>query len=110
MLSSSREPRVWVVSSLPYLTPRVEGQADAWAEEASAAGRSGTQVIRAAGLQIPPAEVELSLSLPEGAGRPGCRAARLVVPAAGRGRDRAGRAGQDPGRRGHAAGSAGIPG
>lgn len=68
MLSSSREPHVWVVSSLPYLTPRAEGQSDAWAEEASAAGQSGTQVIRAAGLQVPPAEVALSLALPEGAG------------------------------------------
>jgi GntR family transcriptional regulator len=58
---------VWVVNSLPYLTPRAEGQADAWSQEASAAGRSGSQVIRGAGPEMPPAEVALALSLPAGA-------------------------------------------
>lgn len=55
---------MWVVSSLPYLTPRAEGQADAWSQEASAAGRSGSQMIRSAGLERPPEEVALALALP----------------------------------------------
>jgi DNA-binding GntR family transcriptional regulator len=58
---------VWVVNSLPYLTPRAGGQPDAWSEEASAAGRSGSQVIRGAGLEVAPAEVTSVLVLPPGA-------------------------------------------
>jgi hypothetical protein len=34
---------VWIVNSLPYLTPQAEGQPDAWSQEAAGAGRSGTQ-------------------------------------------------------------------
>lgn len=58
---------MWVVNSLPYLTPRADGQPDAWSEEASAAGRSGGQVIRGAGLEVVSAEVASALSLPSGA-------------------------------------------
>jgi GntR family transcriptional regulator len=57
---------VWVVSSLPYLTPRATGEADAWTLEASASGRAGNQVIRDVGLQAPPAEVASALALAPG--------------------------------------------
>jgi GntR family transcriptional regulator len=57
---------VWIVNSLPYLTPRAEGQADAWSIEAARAGRSGTQRIRGVGIEVPPADVASALSLPLG--------------------------------------------
>jgi GntR family transcriptional regulator len=58
---------VWVVNSLPYLTPRAEGQGDAWAEEASRAGHAGTQRLREVGTEVPPGEVASALLLPPGA-------------------------------------------
>lgn len=57
---------VWIVNSLPYLTAQKEGQADAWSKEAARAGRSGTQRIRAAGMEVPPAEVASALLVPTG--------------------------------------------
>ncbi|CAL9455674.1 hypothetical protein SUDANB99_02533 [Streptomyces sp. enrichment culture] len=39
----------WTSTSMPYLTPRAQGQGDAWAEEAAAQGRRGTQRIVSAG-------------------------------------------------------------
>jgi GntR family transcriptional regulator len=57
---------VWDVSSLPYLTPRAAGEADAWSLEASAAGRAGSQVIREAGLHAPSAEITSALQLTPG--------------------------------------------
>ncbi|MFK0118573.1 GntR family transcriptional regulator [Streptomyces sp. NPDC090994] len=48
----------WVSTSLPYLTPRkVPQQKDAWAAEAAAQGRRGTQRILHAGEVPAPAEV-----------------------------------------------------
>jgi GntR family transcriptional regulator len=58
---------VWIVSSLPYLSPREDGQADAWSEEAAQAGRSGTQRIREVVTDVPPAGVAAALGLPAGA-------------------------------------------
>lgn len=39
----------WVSTSLPYLTPRVQGRGNAWSDEAAAQGRRGTQRIVHAG-------------------------------------------------------------
>ncbi|MFD7286820.1 GntR family transcriptional regulator [Streptomyces sp. NPDC059863] len=39
----------WVSTSMPYLTPRGEGQLDAWGAELAARGRRGGQRIVAAG-------------------------------------------------------------
>jgi GntR family transcriptional regulator len=57
---------VWVTSSLPYLSPRPEGQAEAWAAEAAQAGRAGTQKIREVVTQVPPAGVAAALGLSPG--------------------------------------------
>ena len=56
----------WVSTSMPYLTPREKGQGDAWAEEAAARGRRGTQRILYAGEVAAPAEVARLLGLTEG--------------------------------------------
>jgi GntR family transcriptional regulator len=58
---------VWIVNSLPYLSPRLEGRADAWSEEAAQTGRAGTQRIREVVTDIPPADVASELGLPPGA-------------------------------------------
>jgi GntR family transcriptional regulator len=58
---------VWIVNSLPYLSPRDEGQADAWSEEAAQAGRVGTQKIREVITDVPPADVASALGLPRDA-------------------------------------------
>jgi len=58
---------VWIVNSLPYLSPRLEGQADAWTDEAARAGRTGTQQIREAATAVPPADVAAALALPAAA-------------------------------------------
>jgi DNA-binding GntR family transcriptional regulator len=55
---------VWIVNSLPYLSPRREGQADTWSEETAQAGRVGTQRIREVATNIPPADVASALGLP----------------------------------------------
>lgn len=57
---------MWVVDSLPYLSPRQEGQVDAWSEEAAAAGRVGTQDLREVGEAVPPPEVATALGLAVG--------------------------------------------
>ncbi|WP_446039976.1 GntR family transcriptional regulator [Streptomyces sp. SID1121] len=44
----------WVSSSLPYLTPRPEGQQDAWGAELTARGRRGSQRVVQAG-EVPAA-------------------------------------------------------
>lgn len=58
---------MWTASSLPYLTPRQEGQVDAWSQEAAGTGRVGTQKIREVTTTVPPAQVAAALGLPEGA-------------------------------------------
>ncbi|MFJ1596820.1 GntR family transcriptional regulator [Streptomyces sp. NPDC088261] len=44
----------WVSSSLPYLTPRPDGQQDAWGAELTARGRRGSQRVVHAG-EVPAA-------------------------------------------------------
>jgi DNA-binding GntR family transcriptional regulator len=56
----------WVSTSLPYLTPREKGNGDAWAAEAKAQGRRGTQRILHAGEVPAPAEVANLLGIAEG--------------------------------------------
>ncbi|MGW6221970.1 GntR family transcriptional regulator [Streptomyces olivaceus] len=56
----------WVSTSLPYLTPQATGRGDAWAAEAEAQGRRGTQRILYAGEAPAPAEVAGLLRIPEG--------------------------------------------
>ncbi len=56
----------WVSTSMPYLTPREEGQGDAWGADAAAQGRRGTQRILHAGEVAAPAEVARLLGLAEG--------------------------------------------
>ncbi|MFD7130306.1 GntR family transcriptional regulator [Streptomyces sp. NPDC059894] len=56
----------WVSTSLPYLTPRKQGRGDAWAEEAEAQGRRGTQRIVHAGEVPAPADVAGLLGIEEG--------------------------------------------
>ncbi len=58
---------MWIVNSLPYLSPRLEGQPDAWSDEAAQAGRIGTQQIREVATAVPPADVAAVLALPAGA-------------------------------------------
>ncbi|MER6817925.1 UTRA domain-containing protein [Spirillospora sp. NPDC000708] len=58
---------MWVVSSLPYLSPRQQGQSDAWSEEAAQAGRVGTQRLRGVSAEVPPSEVASALGLVSGA-------------------------------------------
>ncbi|MEV0017923.1 GntR family transcriptional regulator [Streptomyces tendae] len=56
----------WVSTSLPYLTPQEERRGDAWAAEAEAQGRRGTQRILHAGEVPAPAEVARLLGVDEG--------------------------------------------
>ncbi|PWK66075.1 UTRA domain-containing protein [Streptomyces sp. CG 926] len=56
----------WTSKSLPYLTARPPGAADAWTEEAAANGRRGGQRIAHAGEVAAPAEVAAMLGLPVG--------------------------------------------
>lgn len=56
----------WVSTSLPYLTPRLAGQGDAWAAEAEARGRRGAQRILHAGEAPAPAEVAELFGVSEG--------------------------------------------
>ncbi|MFJ2514323.1 GntR family transcriptional regulator [Streptomyces griseoviridis] len=57
----------WISTSVPYLTPRAAGQGDAWAAEAAARGRRGTQRIVRAGEVPAPAEVAGLLGVEDGA-------------------------------------------
>ncbi|MFF3399702.1 UTRA domain-containing protein [Streptomyces sp. NPDC002659] len=56
----------WVSTSMPYLTPREEGQLDAWGAEAASRGRRGSQRILHAGEVAAPAEVAEALGVAEG--------------------------------------------
>ncbi|MFJ6994746.1 GntR family transcriptional regulator [Streptomyces sp. NPDC003090] len=56
----------WTSTSMPYLTPRAQGQGDAWAEEAAAQGRRGTQRIVSAGEVAADDEPAALLGLPPG--------------------------------------------
>ncbi|MFF5564673.1 GntR family transcriptional regulator [Streptomyces sp. NPDC012623] len=56
----------WVSTSMPYLTPRREGQPDAWAAELAAQGRRGGQRVVHAGEVGAPAEVAEALGIAEG--------------------------------------------
>lgn len=55
----------WVSTSMPYLTPREKGQGDAWAADAAAQGRRGTQRILYAGEVAASAEVARLFGLAE---------------------------------------------
>ncbi|MFD3581983.1 GntR family transcriptional regulator [Streptomyces sp. NPDC058683] len=55
----------WVSTSMPYLTPREQGQGDAWTADAAAQGRRGTQRIVHAGEVPASAEVARLLGIPE---------------------------------------------
>ncbi|MER6449885.1 UTRA domain-containing protein [Streptomyces venezuelae] len=56
----------WTSRSMPYLTARPPGTADAWTEEAVAAGRRGGQRILCAGEVAAPADIALMLGLAAG--------------------------------------------
>ncbi|MEU6140112.1 UTRA domain-containing protein [Streptomyces sp. NPDC047081] len=56
----------WVSTSMPYLSPREQGQGDAWSADAAAQGRRGTQRIVHAGEVPAPAEVARLFGIPEG--------------------------------------------
>ncbi|GAA3049476.1 hypothetical protein GCM10020000_32540 [Streptomyces olivoverticillatus] len=56
----------WVSSSMPYLTPKSAGAADAWSAETAALGRRGTQRIVHAGEVPAPPVVAGLLGVPEG--------------------------------------------
>ncbi|WP_405792650.1 UTRA domain-containing protein [Streptomyces sp. NBC_00029] len=56
----------WTSRSMPYLTARPPGAADAWTEEAAEAGRRGSQRILHAGEVVAPARVALMLGLAAG--------------------------------------------
>lgn len=58
----------WVSTSAPYVTPRREGQADAWSEEARQRGGHGAQRVVAAGEVGAPPEVAAGLGVAEGEG------------------------------------------
>lgn len=57
---------VWVSSSMPYLTPRREGQPDPWGAELAARGRRGGQRIVSAGEVGAPDEVAGLLGIATG--------------------------------------------
>ncbi|MFI6101552.1 GntR family transcriptional regulator [Lentzea sp. NPDC051213] len=56
----------WTDVSAPYLTPRTGPRSDAWAEEAAAQGRRGTQKLREVGEVLPPSDVARALGLGDG--------------------------------------------
>ncbi|MER5494178.1 GntR family transcriptional regulator [Streptomyces sp. NPDC002454] len=57
----------WTQASVPYLSPRAAGQADAWTAEAAARGRKGTQRVVLAGEVRASGEVADLLGLDEAA-------------------------------------------
>ncbi|MGW6541707.1 GntR family transcriptional regulator [Streptomyces massasporeus] len=61
-MSASR----WISTSMPYLTPREQGQGDAWSADAAARGRRGSQRITHAGEVPAPPEVAQLLGLHDG--------------------------------------------
>ncbi|WPO73429.1 MULTISPECIES: UTRA domain-containing protein [unclassified Streptomyces] len=56
----------WVSTSMPYLTPREQGQPDAWGEEAASRGGKGSQRIVYAGEVPAPEEVAALLGVAAG--------------------------------------------
>ncbi|MFB7208178.1 GntR family transcriptional regulator [Streptomyces sp. NPDC056255] len=56
----------WVSTSVPYLVPPSGARGDAWAEEAAAEGRRGSQRIVRAGEVAAPEEVAELLGVPAG--------------------------------------------
>ncbi|MFE4665602.1 GntR family transcriptional regulator [Streptomyces sp. NPDC056716] len=56
----------WVSTSMPYLTPRGQGQADAWSADAAARQRRGSQRILHAGEVPAPGEIAGLLGIPDG--------------------------------------------
>ncbi|WP_289009058.1 UTRA domain-containing protein [uncultured Thermomonospora sp.] len=67
MGQNGKESAGWTASSLPYLAPHTDGQADPWSREAALVGGTGTQRIREVGETTPPPEVARALQLPGGA-------------------------------------------
>ncbi|MET9759479.1 UTRA domain-containing protein [Streptomyces sp. NPDC006372] len=61
-MSASR----WISTSMPYLTPREQGQGDAWSADAASQGRRGSQRIVQAGEVPAPTEVARLFGVPEG--------------------------------------------
>jgi GntR family transcriptional regulator len=57
---------MWDEPSAPYLSSRAPGEADAWTDATSRAGRAGTQQIREVAETIPPPDVATALQLPVG--------------------------------------------
>lgn len=57
---------MWTCNSVPYLSPREAGQADAWTDQASHAGRVGTQDLRLVERAVPPTAVAEALRLDPG--------------------------------------------
>jgi DNA-binding GntR family transcriptional regulator len=47
----------WVVTSTPYLAPRLPGTGDAWSAEAASTDRVGTQTLLEVGERLPPFNV-----------------------------------------------------
>ncbi|MFE3552718.1 UTRA domain-containing protein [Streptomyces kronopolitis] len=56
----------WVSTSMPYLTPREQGQTDAWGAEAAARGRRGSQRVVHAGEIAALPEIAELLGIAEG--------------------------------------------
>ncbi|WP_298568429.1 GntR family transcriptional regulator [Streptomyces luteogriseus] len=56
----------WISTSMPYLTPREQGQGDAWSADAAAQGRRGSQHIVHAGEVPAPAEVARLIGAQDG--------------------------------------------
>ncbi|OUD02746.1 GntR family transcriptional regulator [Streptomyces swartbergensis] len=56
----------WISTSMPYLTPREQGQGDAWSADAAAQGQRGSQRIVHAGEVPAPAEVARLLRVQDG--------------------------------------------
>ncbi|MFE9412692.1 UTRA domain-containing protein [Streptomyces sp. NPDC006704] len=56
----------WVSSSMPYLAPRGQSAADAWAAEAAARGGTGRQRVVHAGEVAAPVEVSNAFEGPDG--------------------------------------------
>ncbi|MFG2173576.1 UTRA domain-containing protein [Streptomyces niveus] len=56
----------WISTSMPYLTPRRDGQPDAWGAELAARGRRGGQRIVSAGEVAAPREVAGLLGIATG--------------------------------------------
>lgn len=56
----------WISVSTPYLTPRADGQPDAWTDETAQHGQSGSQQLLEVAEVSPPKHVAEALSVPDG--------------------------------------------